>query len=176
MEYSENEQNEQKVMMHHLYLLGFEATDIITGTKGVISNISFDLYGCIQASLTQKNNKGVVEEDKWIDVTRLIKKSKERVLDLSFNITVSDIYLLGFRVVDIITNVKGIATSVCFGVSGDVRMSITQSLNSKNPTLWVHKQRISSISSKRVMPLPNYHSGYVAEGRKGCAEKSSPPS
>ena len=33
----------------HVELLGHRAVDKITGFKGVIDSISFDLYGCIQA-------------------------------------------------------------------------------------------------------------------------------
>lgn len=56
----------------HLDLLGFRARDRVTGFQGVISSISFDLYGCIQAIVTPGvGEKGEIQDSKWIDVCRL---------------------------------------------------------------------------------------------------------
>ena len=87
----------------HIELLGFDAEDKITGFKGVIDSICFDLYGCIQASVKPKIGKdGLVPEGYWFDVTRL-------------------------------------------------------KINTKNKTV----------------PLPDFYEGYIAEGRKGAANKPS---
>ena len=85
----------------HIDLLGCKAKDVVTGFKGVISSISFDLYGCVQAILTPPVNKnGEAGDGLWYDVARL-------------NIT----------------------------------------------------------SRKSVMPAPDFTKGYIAEGKKGAAEK-----
>lgn len=85
----------------HIDLLGFEAVDKITGYRGVIESVSFDLYGCIQVCLKPKIDKnGEVPSGYWFDVTRL-----------------------------------------------DI------------------------IKSKRIVDFPNFYEGYVAEGRKGPADK-----
>ncbi len=56
----------------HIGLLGYRAKDKITGLKGVVDCISFDLYGCIQAGLRPKANAdGTVPEAVWVDVRRL---------------------------------------------------------------------------------------------------------
>ena len=66
----------------HLEKLGLEGTDRITGAKGVITSISFDLFGCIQAVLTPKLQKeGKRIQGYWYDINRL-KISKKRVMEL----------------------------------------------------------------------------------------------
>lgn len=85
----------------HMKLLGMKVADKVTGFKGVVSSVSFDLYGCIQAVVTPFIGKdGKQELGQWFDVVRLTVTSKEP-----------------------------------------------------------------------VMPLPDYAQGYVADGRKGAAEK-----
>jgi hypothetical protein len=60
-------------------MLGMTAKDKVTGFEGVVSSISFDLYGCVQASLTPRA-KAKAEEIKyghWFDIARLeLKKGK----------------------------------------------------------------------------------------------------
>jgi hypothetical protein len=64
-------------MESHLELLGRRAEDKITGFKGVVSSISFDLYGCVQAWLTQPIGKdGKQPDGAWFDVKRLTKLSR----------------------------------------------------------------------------------------------------
>ena len=93
------------VIKKHIDLMGHNATDKITGFAGVITSISFDLYGCIQAVVTPlaDNEKGEYKSGNWFDVTRL--------------------------------NIEP--------------------------------------DAKKVMEVPEYSSGYIAEGKKGAAEKPS---
>lgn len=87
---------------NHIELLGYKAIDKITGFKGIIDSVCFDLYGCIQVSLKPPMGKdGKVPEGYWFDVTRL------------------------------------------------------------------------KVGTKRIVELPNFYAGYVAEGRKGPAQKPS---
>lgn len=59
----------------NLDLLGFVAQDKVTGCEGVVTSISFDLYGCIQAVLSPKADKdGKRPDSAWFDVCRLVKK------------------------------------------------------------------------------------------------------
>lgn len=67
----------------HLTLLGKEAEDKVTKFKGVISSLSFELYGCVQAVLTPKVGKdGEIKEGCWFDVTRLKILNNTPVMDL----------------------------------------------------------------------------------------------
>jgi len=67
----------------HIDLLGREAKDKITGFKGVVDSVCFDLYGCIQASLKPPLDKnGKIPEGYWVDVTRLTLTSKKRPMNV----------------------------------------------------------------------------------------------
>ncbi len=58
--------------LEHINLLGLPASDKVTGFKGIVTTIGFDLYGCIQAVVSPPmNDKGEIPEGKWFDVTRL---------------------------------------------------------------------------------------------------------
>lgn len=50
-----------------------KATDIVTGWKGVITTVSFDLYGCVQAVVTPPAEPGKeYRGGNWFDVNRLV--------------------------------------------------------------------------------------------------------
>jgi hypothetical protein len=62
----------------HLDLLGLRVEDRVTGFKGVVATVSFDLYGCIQAVVNPGAGKdGKLQDSQWFDVGRLrITESK----------------------------------------------------------------------------------------------------
>lgn len=65
----------------HLGLLGMRVKDRVTGFEGVVSSVSFDLYGCIQAVVTPAaGEKGKLEDSRWFDVQRLEIVAKEPVM------------------------------------------------------------------------------------------------
>ena len=67
----------------HFELLGKQAKDKVTGFSGVITSISFDLYGCIQAVITPATNKeGSVQDGNWFDVSRIEIKNNKPVMPL----------------------------------------------------------------------------------------------
>lgn len=61
-------------------LLGHRVTDRVTGFDGVVTSISFDLYGCIQAVVSPGAKDGQVPEGRWFDVARLEVTSAEPVM------------------------------------------------------------------------------------------------
>lgn len=62
-------------------LLGLQAEDKITGTTGIIDSVCFDLYGCVNASLTPRTNKdGELPSARWFDVARLKVTKGKRVM------------------------------------------------------------------------------------------------
>lgn len=71
-------------MEEHLGLLGKQAEDKVTGNKGVITSVCFDLYGCIQASLTAPgvDNEGKPHSGYWYDVPRLRVLSENPVMEV----------------------------------------------------------------------------------------------
>lgn len=68
----------------HLRLLGYKVQDRVTGFKGVVSSISFDLYGCVQALVTPPSKSGSDGDgcSRWLDVTRLIVKGRKPVMEV----------------------------------------------------------------------------------------------
>lgn len=71
-------------MLHvknHLNLLGMKVEDKVTGFKGVVASVSFDLYGCVQAIVNPGADKdGKLMEQCWFDVARLTLVSDEPVM------------------------------------------------------------------------------------------------
>lgn len=67
----------------HISLLGKRVKDKVTGKKGVVSSVAFDLYGCIQAIVNPGLNKdGKLEESLWFDVSRLQVLSEKPVMEI----------------------------------------------------------------------------------------------
>lgn len=72
-------------MKQFIDLLGYKVKDAVTGFEGVVSSVSFDLYGCVQAIVTPAtvNKDGKIGDSHWFDVKRLIKTSKKPVMAVS---------------------------------------------------------------------------------------------
>lgn len=65
----------------HLDMLGMRVEDRVTGFKGVVSSIGFDLYGCIQAIVNPGvGTDGKPQDSHWFDVNRLEITSTEPVM------------------------------------------------------------------------------------------------
>ena len=65
----------------HMTMLGKRAEDKVTGMKGVVCSISFDLYGCVQAILNPGLDKdGKLKELHYYDVSRLKILSEKSVM------------------------------------------------------------------------------------------------
>jgi hypothetical protein len=63
--------------------LGRKATDKITGESGVVTSVSFDLYGCVVASMTPPYEKGErsFARGGWFDIQRLTLSDEPRVMN-----------------------------------------------------------------------------------------------
>lgn len=84
--------------------------------------------------------------------------------------------LLGMRVKDNITGFKGVATSISFDLYGCIQLIITSKANADGNVVhkWFDVSRLKVTSDKRVMDVPNFIKGQIAEGKKGAAEKPLP--
>ena len=70
-------------MEKHFGLLGMKVVDQVTGRKGVVVSVSFDLFGCIQAVVQPEVcPDGTDAESAWYDVARLKVTSKNPVMDV----------------------------------------------------------------------------------------------
>ncbi len=67
----------------HLNMLGLKVKDRITSFEGVLSSVSFDLYGCIQAIVNPGIDKdGKMRDSLWFDINRLEVMDETPVMEL----------------------------------------------------------------------------------------------
>lgn len=65
----------------HLSILGLPVKDRVTGFSGIVENVGFDLYGCIQCIVKPPiNEKGEVVDGRWFDISRLEIRNKKPVM------------------------------------------------------------------------------------------------
>lgn len=70
-------------MKEHLALLGMKVRDRVTGFAGVVTSVSFDLYGCVQAAVMPGlNDKGQPGEGSWYDTKRLEITDHDPVMEI----------------------------------------------------------------------------------------------
>jgi hypothetical protein len=59
-------------ILAHLGMLGFRVKDRVTGAEGIVTSVSFDLYGCVQAIVNPGLDKDGKQRDQfWFDIARL---------------------------------------------------------------------------------------------------------
>lgn len=69
-----------KTVEETLALLGLPVQDKVTGFDGVITSVSFDLYGCIQVVIMPKYKGKDTPDGRWFDVERLDIQSPTPVM------------------------------------------------------------------------------------------------
>ncbi len=67
----------------HLELLGHEVKDKVSDYKGVVTSVTFDLYGCVQALVrpSKLREDGDFQSGAWLDVGRLKVISNSPLMD-----------------------------------------------------------------------------------------------
>ena len=84
------------------------------------------------------------------------------------------IELLGFRAKDKVTGFEGVIDSVCFDAYGCIQVSLKPPMNKDGEVpqgYWFDVTRVVVDNSQRIVDLPDFYQGYVAEGKKGAAQK-----
>lgn len=82
--------------------------------------------------------------------------------------------MLGMRVKDKVTGAKGVVTSISFDLYGCVQAVVNPGIGKDGKPMdcgWFDIARLEVACPRRVMPLPDFHNGAVAEGKKGPSEK-----
>ena len=70
-------------MQKYIEMLGFKACDKVTGFKGVLTSLSFDLYGCIQFVIDPEIDKdGKRGTGHWFDVNRIKVTGTKPVMEM----------------------------------------------------------------------------------------------
>lgn len=74
----------KRIVEATLEYLGFKVRDRVTGFKGVVTSVSFDLYGCLQAVVSPEANveKGEYVQGCWMDLNRLEVTDTKRVMEV----------------------------------------------------------------------------------------------
>lgn len=66
-------------------LMGRKGKDKVSGFEGIITSVSFDLYGCVQLALTPiaKPKAEELKHGHWFDVARIeVRDEKSRVMPI----------------------------------------------------------------------------------------------
>ena len=70
------------LIQKHLDLLGKKVEDRVSGFKGVVASVCFDLYGCVQAVVHPGlGADGKIGEQCWFDVSRLTVLDNSPVME-----------------------------------------------------------------------------------------------
>ncbi len=73
----------QESIKEHFKLLGLQVKDAVSGFTGVVTSVSFDLYGCVQAIVTPGlDEKGQPQDGRWFDMKRLAPTAQTPVMAL----------------------------------------------------------------------------------------------
>jgi len=91
--------------------------------------------------------------------------------------TTNHINLLGLKAKDAVTGFTGIVSAIGFDLYGCAQAVVTPAVGEDGKMKdgqWFDVTRLSILDENPVMKLPDFSAGYVAEGKKGCADKPLP--
>lgn len=83
--------------------------------------------------------------------------------------------MLGFKAKEKVTGMTGVIDSIAFDLYGCVQASLRPPIDEDGnfpDGRWFDIARLQRTGKKRVMPLPNFNFGLVAEGNHGPADKA----
>lgn len=89
----------------------------------------------------------------------------------------SHIDLLGMKATDLVTGFSGVITSIAFDLYGCIQAVIDPPVDEKGDTKsgkWFDITRLDITHQIPVMTPPDFSKGYIAEGKKGGADKPLP--
>ncbi len=85
------------------------------------------------------------------------------------------IELLGHKAKDKVTGFTGVIDSISFDLYGCIQVALKPAELDKEGKIkdsyWFDITRIAITSKKRVIDAPRFDLGYVADGKKGAAQK-----
>jgi hypothetical protein len=158
-----------------LGLIGAYGKDTITGSKGVVSTVAFDLPGCVSLTLVRpERDSKTWFESVWLQDSRFEAHQTLHPADvLTFAESSVDesIATLGYAYRDVVTGFGGISTSVAFDSALNVQLFLTPPIDTtgKMPDGgWFDVVRMERVGdAARVLPLPTHytHDPIVAKER-----------
>ncbi len=81
---------------------------------------------------------------------------------------------LGKKTEDKVTGFLGVITSVAFDINGCVTAFVSRPIDEKGEIKdgrWFDVTRLKLTSRSPIIDLPNFDSGYIADGKKGASFK-----
>lgn len=159
----------------HLSILGHTATDKVTGMSGVITEVDYDLFGCIQAWIQPLAKDGKLPEKQRFDVNRLI--IGECVIMRVFAPDTFRLHIsnLGLKADDRLSGFNGVITTVSFCAEGTEKIFYLlqpgECKEEYKTSVWFDCKRVI-VSGSRVMNMPNYEWGVQAEAKQGANDVS----
>jgi len=150
-----------KQLAHYFELLGRIAKDRVTHFEGTVTNLTFDLYGCIQAAIQPKVDKdNKFPDGRWLDVHRLEPCGETRTMSVPvFSPDTPSIAILGRWGRDPVTNFEGTISSIAFLLSGKAEVTLSPRID-KDGKLpegkWFDAKRVALIGDQRSMMAPKF--------------------
>ncbi len=165
------------IIKKHFDLYALHVVDSVTGFKGVVTSIAFDLEGCVQAAVSPSHVKNKeFKHGQWFDVSRLKVKSRKTVMAVPIftpEIIREAFKFFALKVKDKVTNLEGVVDSISFDLYGCIQASIRPPVNDKSEIpngRWFDLKRILILSEDPVMDVPNFEYGKQAQGQQGASE------
>lgn len=118
------------VVKKNLRKMGHKATDKVTRFTGVVTSMSFDLYGCVQAVVvpTVEEKSHEIKDSRYFDVARLEIDMDDvpvmpapTIFTEDDDVVMENLKKLGYKVTDKVTGLKGVITCVSFDLYGCVQ-------------------------------------------------------
>ena len=170
---------------NYIKLLGRVVCDRVTHFEGTITNVTFDLYGCIQAAVQPPVDKdGKLPDGRWMDVHRLEPKGDDRGAPTpDFGPDAPTIEVLGRWGRDCVTHFEGTVSSVAFPLAGRAEIALTPRVDKDGKHQegkWFDAKRVSMIEDQRQMPPPKFAetptvvAAHPRDHAHGPAEKPAP--
>lgn len=101
----------------------------------------------------------------------LLDRDKEQAAEPELDLMAAHLDYLGYQVTDKVRGIVGVVTSLSFDLYGCIQVLVSP-CGADASVLWLDISRVDvDRSGGRVMPLPDFTRGYIAEGKKGPANK-----
>lgn len=152
----------EKPLTNYINLLGRVVKDRVTHFEGTVTNLTFDLYGCVQAAVLPKIDKdGKFTDGRWLDVHRLEPLADVRTMPVpDFGSGLFPIENLGRWGRDRVSNFEGTISSIALLLSGvtEVALSPLIDKDGKLPEgKWFQSGRVELVGDDRRMKAPTFN-------------------
>ena len=72
----------ENTVEQNLNFLGLRVRDKVTKVEGIVTSVTFDLYGCVQSLISPPVKDGEHQGSRWYDIARLEVIDAKPVMDV----------------------------------------------------------------------------------------------